>query len=261
MCVVLSQTKNGLRALGGGFDELVVGGLHPFLGQRPSVLDLLLADFAPARHHGRVVLVRGPGVDHAPWAEVLSERREILFRRVVIHLRLFLRVEVVEVAEKFVETVVRRQHVVEIAEVVLAELTGGVPLFLDQRGDRHELVRHADRGGRDANLGEAGAVDALAGDEGRAARGAGLFAVTVGEQHAFLGNAVDVGRTVAHEPVGITAQVRLADIIAPDHEDVGLARLLGAVGSGCLGHGIISSWSEDDEVGSFSMPRLYCSNG
>ena len=43
-------------------------------------------------------------------------------------------------------------------------------------------------------------IDALPGDERRAARRAGLFAIGVGEHHAFLGDPVDVGRLVAHEP-------------------------------------------------------------
>ena len=48
-----------------------------------------------------------------------------------------------------------------------------------------------------------------------------LLAVGVGEQHAFLGEPVDVGRLIAHQAVRIAAQVRLTDIIAPDDEDVG----------------------------------------
>ena len=71
-----------------------------------------------------------------------------------------------------------------------------------------------------------GAQHALAGDERRAARGARLLAVGVGEQHPFLGDAVDVGRLVAHQAVRVAAQVRDADVIAPDDEDVGLVASL-----------------------------------
>ncbi len=53
---------------------------------------------------------------------------KVLLRRLVRHLGLFLGVEVIEVAEELVEAVIGRQHVVEIAEVVLAELPGGVAL-------------------------------------------------------------------------------------------------------------------------------------
>ena len=79
MCVVLSQTKNGLPALCLRLmksvacgDELVVAGLHPLPRQRAGVLDLLLADLAPARHLRRVVLVRRPRVDHAARTEPLA---------------------------------------------------------------------------------------------------------------------------------------------------------------------------------------------
>ena len=62
------------EVLGGG-DELVVAGLHALLGERAGVLDLLLADLAPARHHLRVVLVGGPAMEHAARPEVLLELR------------------------------------------------------------------------------------------------------------------------------------------------------------------------------------------
>jgi hypothetical protein len=42
----------------------------------------------------------------------------------------------------------------------------GVALVLEAGGDGRELFRHADRRARDADLGEAGAIDALPGDEG-----------------------------------------------------------------------------------------------
>ena len=98
---------------------------------------------------GRVVLVGRPGVDHAARPEVLAEVREVLLRWIVVHLRLFLGVQVVEVAEELVEAVVGRQHVVEVAEVVLAELAGGVALVLQQRRDGDDLLVHADRRGRE----------------------------------------------------------------------------------------------------------------
>ena len=53
-----------------------------------------------------------------------------------------------------------------------------------------------------------------------AARGAALLAVGVGEPHPFLGEAVDVGRAVAHQAVAVAAEVGDADVVAPDDEDV-----------------------------------------
>jgi hypothetical protein len=76
---------------------------------------------------------------------------------------------VIEVAEEFVEAVVGWQHVVHVAQVVLAELSRGIPLFLQQRRNRHDLLVHPDRARRDAHLGETGAIGALPRDEGRAA--------------------------------------------------------------------------------------------
>ena len=62
-----------------------------------------------------------------------------------------------------------------------------------QSGMPCRLTRHADRQ-------QAGAERVLPEDEGRAARGAALLRVGIGEQRAFLRDAVDVGRPVAHQP-------------------------------------------------------------
>ena len=206
----------------GARDEIVVAGFHALPGERAGILDLLLADPAPARLDGRIVRVRREGVHDAARAERLLEVRELLLVGIVVRFRLFLGVEVVEIAVELVEAVVGRQHRVEIAEVVLAELAGRVALVLERRGDGDDLLVHADRRAGNADLGQAGAIDALPGDEGRAARGAGLFAVGIGEHHAFLGDAVDVGRLIAHQAVRIAAQVRDADVVAPDDEDIRL---------------------------------------
>ena len=146
-------------------------------------------------------------MDHAARAEVLAEVRELLLGRVVVLLGLLLGVEVVEVAEELVEAVHGRQELVLVAEVVLAELAGGVALRLERGGDRRVLGPQADVGAGHADLGQAGAVRVLAGDERRATGGAALLAVVVGEPDALGGDAVDVGGAVAHQPVAVAAQV------------------------------------------------------
>ena len=178
--------KNGLSAFlarsmkssafGG---DLLVDRLHALLGQRTGVRDAAV----------------GKAVDDAARAELLLELRVL---RIVGMLRLFFRVQVVEVAEELVEPVCGRQHLVAVAEVVLAELAGHVALRLEQRGDGRVFLLHALGRARQADLGEAGADGRLPGDERRAAGGAALLAVPVGEQRAFLGDAVDVRRLVAH---------------------------------------------------------------
>ena len=73
-------------------------------------------------------------------------------------------------------------------------------------------------------LHQTGSDRILAGDEGRPAGRATLLCVIVGKDHAFSGNAVNIGRLVAHHPAVIVAQVPVPDIIAHDDEDVGLIR-------------------------------------
>ena len=88
----------------------------------------------------------GPAVQHAARAELLLELGVL---RVVRVLRLLLGVQVVEVAEELVEAVGRRQELVAVAEVVLAELAGDVAQRLQQVGDRRVLRLQA-RGRRRA---------------------------------------------------------------------------------------------------------------
>ena len=135
-------------------------------------------------------------------------------------LGLLLGVEVVEVAEELVEPVHRGQELVAVAQMVLAELAGGIAQRLERLRNRDVLEAQAEVGGRQPDLGEAGAQRRLAGDEGRPPRRAALLGIVVGEHHAFLGDAVDVGRAVAHEAQRIGADVGEADIVAEDDEDV-----------------------------------------
>ena len=63
----------------------------------------------------------------------------------------------VEVAEELVEAVHRRQELVAVAEMVLAELAGGVALRLEQLGEGRVLLGQSILGARQADLEEAGA--------------------------------------------------------------------------------------------------------
>ena len=102
---------------------LVVDRLHALLGERAGVLDGLLADLAEARIDGGVVLVGGLGLEHAARPELGAVRRVL---RIVGQFRLFLGVEMIEVAEEFIEPVDGRQGLVAVADMVLPELAGGV---------------------------------------------------------------------------------------------------------------------------------------
>ena len=189
MRVALNQTEERLAGrllplheVDGRGRGLVVDRLHALLGERAGVLDGLLADLAEARIDRRVVTVGRLAPEHAARAE-LGEVGRVL--RIVRQFRLFLGVEVIEVAEELVEAVHRRQRLVAVADVVLAELAGGVAEVLEQAADRGIELAHAHRRAGEADLGQPGADDVLAGEERRAAGGARLLAVVVEELDAL----------------------------------------------------------------------------
>ena len=189
--------------------DLVVDGLHALLRQRPGVRDLLSA------------LAVGQAVQHAARPELLLELRVL---RVVRVFRLFFGIEVVQVAEELVEAVHRRQMLVAIAEMVLAELAGGVAQGLEQFSHGRVVRMQAVGGAGHAHLGQPGADRVLAGHERGAARRAALLRVVVGESHALVGHAVDIGRAVAHLAATVVADVPPAHVVAPEDQDVRLFR-------------------------------------
>ena len=65
---------------------------------------------------------------------------------------------------------------------------------------------------------------------------AGLLAVVVGKDRAFIGDAVDVGCAVSHHAAVVGADVPVADVIRHDDEDVRLLRLC-LSGRDCQGYG------------------------
>src|SRR5690242_14045909 len=50
-------------------------------------------------------------------------------------------------------------------------------------------------------------------------------AIVVGEQHAFSGNSIDISRLVAYQAMRVDANVRLADIVTENHENVWFSSL------------------------------------
>ena len=104
------------------------------------------------------------------------------------------RVEVIQVAEELVEPVDGGQELIEIAEVVLAELARGITHVLQRGGNRAGLGGQPDLGAGLADRGHARADGQFAGDEVRATRRATRLGVVVGEQHALFGELVEVRR-------------------------------------------------------------------
>ena len=203
MWVKFTQTKNGLPALfcrwmkstaRSAMSSSIVS--IRFLVSGPVSLMTCLPTLPKRGSTVGSSVSAGLAVQHAARAELGAERRVL---RVVRQFRLFLGVQVVEIAVELVEAVDGGQELVAVAKVVLAELAGGVALRLEQFGNRRVFLLQPQRSARQADLGQAGAQAGLAGDERRPAGRAALLGVVVREHHAFLGDAVDVGRLEAHQ--------------------------------------------------------------
>ena len=136
--------------------------------------------------------------------------------------RVFHRVEVIEIAEELVEPVDGGQKLIEIAQVIFAELAGGIALRFERGGNGAGFRRYADFGTGLADRGHARANRKFAHDEVRATRRATRLGVIVGEQHSLLGQLVEVRRPPGHHAAMVGANVPHPDVIAHDEEDVGL---------------------------------------
>ena len=158
---------------------------------------------------------------------VLAGRRDgLLGRRLVdvgeahpLH-----RVEVIEVAPEFLEAVRGRQRVGVVAQVVLAELAGGVAEIEQELGERRRAGPQVGRASGNFRQGHADAQRIHAGEEGGAPGGAALLGVVVGEHRAFVADAVDVGRLADHQAAVVDRRLHPADVVAHDEEDVRLLR-------------------------------------
>ena len=142
--------------------------------------------------------------------------------RIVRFFGFLLGVEVIQVAEELVEAVHRRQVLVAVAEVVLAELPGRIALRLERGRDGGILGLQPECRARQAHLGQSGPVGVLAGDERRAAGRAALLAVVVGERAPSAAIRSILRSLVAHHTVAVAAQIALADVVAPDDQNVRL---------------------------------------
>ena len=131
----------------------------------------------------------------------------------------------IEVAEELVESMRRRQMLVPVAQVVLAELPGGVTLLLQQVGNRRGPIRQRRGRCRACRSSAAGAERVLTQDEGRPPGGATLLGVGVREHRPFAGDPIDVRRLVPHDPMVVGTDVVDADVVTPDDEDVRLLLL------------------------------------
>src|SRR5271165_233149 len=218
----LARLDGALHVIQRRRQKLIVGSLHPFLGKRAGVLAGLLAPGAEARISGRGIV--GGGGFALEDATRSKLRPEAGVLRIVDVFGLFLGIQVIEIAEKLIKPVDRRQEFVAIAKMVLAILEGHVAQRLEQFGERRILFLKADGRSRQPNFGQTGANWTLPGNERSATGGAALLRLVVREQRALVGQSVNVGSFVAHHALVIGTDVPIADVITEDDEDVRLFR-------------------------------------
>src|SRR5262249_11477408 len=118
------------QEIDGGVGRLVINVLHALLGKGAGILDLLFAHASPARLLGGIVSIGGVRMDHAARAELLHK----IATGIRALLGFLFGIQVVEIAEELVEAMYGRQELIQIAEMVLAELSGGVAVRLEQLG-------------------------------------------------------------------------------------------------------------------------------
>ncbi len=141
----------------------------------------------------------------------------------------------VEVAPVFLEAVCRWQGIGVVAQVVLAELAGGVAEIDQELGERRRTGPQIGRAAGQLRRDHARAQRIHSGEEGIAPGGAALHGNIVHEDCALLPDAVDVGRFADHQAAMVDARLHPADVIAHDEQDVGLGLLLGLRNARCAG--------------------------
>ena len=215
--------EKGLLGRGLALDEVlcrvigfIVDRLHALLCQWSKIFDDLTA------------FAIGLGLDHATWPEDFAKCLAVgqdHVAGIVLVLRLFLGVEVIKAAEELIESVHGWQVFVAISLVVFSELPRSVALAFQDRGHGAVGLLPAFGGAGHSHLGHATANRHRAADECGATGRTALLRVVVGEAHAFLGDAVNVRRLVAHHAAVIVANVPGTNIVTPDDEDVRLLLL------------------------------------
>ena len=185
-----------------GVQKLLIRGFHAFASHRTGIFDFAV----------------GGGFNDATWTIFFGELRIL---GVVIGLGLFFSVQVVEVTEKFIETVVGWQMIILITQMVLTELRSCVTMVLDQVGNGRCPVRRAMRGTRHADGQHTGTKWMLTKNERSAACGTGLLRIGIGEKCAFAGDTIDVGGLVTHDTVIVGTDIVHTHIITPDNQNIG----------------------------------------
>ena len=118
------------------------------------------------------------------------------------------------------------QKLIFVAEVIFAELAGGVAHRFQHRRNGHRLCRQADRRACLADRGHAGADWQFPGDEVGPTCRTTCLGIVVRKQHALFGDLIQIGRPAGHHAAVIGSDIPHANVVAHDDNDVRFLLLL-----------------------------------
>src|ERR1700722_17376440 len=190
--------------------------------QRTFVLNDLLAYPSPTRISRRVIHTGRRGGDNIARTEALPEVGHF---RIVVLVRLFHGIEVVEDSVELVEPVYGRQIFVAVAQMIFANLRGRVTFGLKQFRNRRIPILDALFRAWQTYHQETSSKRNLPQDECGSSSRAGLLRVVIGEERAVAGNSIDVRGATAHHATVVSTDIPDADIIGHDDDNVGFLRL------------------------------------
>lgn len=107
---------------------------------------------------------------------------------------LFFCIQMIKITVELIETMCGRQELIEISQMVLAELATGVAMRLQQLGECWVFVLQALFCPGHSNGQEPGPERMLSGNKGCTTGGTALLSVIVSEKSTFLCNSVNVRR-------------------------------------------------------------------
>src|SRR5271163_4103569 len=116
--------------------------------------------------------------------------------------------------------------------MVLAELTGRISHRSEHVRDSDGLIGDANGCSSLSNCCKAGPHRYFTSDEVRPPGGAARFRIIVGEAHTLVGHPVQIRGSAGHYSLIVNTDVRPADIVAHDNDDVWLVAT-GRCWSGC----------------------------
>jgi hypothetical protein len=124
-----------------------------------------------------------------------------------------------------------RQRCGMVAQVILAELAGGIAEIVQKLGERRRTGPQIRRATGKLWWNHAGAQRMHSGEKSVASGGAALLGIIGHEFSAFAPDAVDIWRFSDHQSFMVDARLHDADIVAHDEQYVRLRLLLR--GSSC----------------------------